>query len=178
MCCSCSLIMVMYNIMATLLAMMCATAVVPPPCHSPTTWSLHAGRGVVAFRRWYHGKGQGGPQYFNPGQDVLPPASIPRTQLLDRWGQHTQHCPSCQKVRVGRCLRSHAPAVLGRAQGCLADMTDVCQGTSANQEAGLTAPSGRDFFQSAMNAAHRRHCVSRDPMPCRRCPGRSVCRRR
>ncbi len=62
----------------------------------------HTGRGVVAFRRWYHGKGQGGPPYFNPGQDVLPPASIPRTQLLDRWGQHTQHCPSCQKVRGAR----------------------------------------------------------------------------
>ena len=57
------------------------------------------GRGVVAFRRWYHGKGQGGPPYFNSGQDVLPPASIPRMQLLDRWEQHTQHCPSCQKAR-------------------------------------------------------------------------------
>ena len=57
------------------------------------------GRGVVAFRRWYHGKGQGGPPYFNPDKDILPPANIPREQLLNRWEQHTQHCPSCKKVR-------------------------------------------------------------------------------
>ena len=65
--------------------------------HQERTWR----RGVVAFRRWFHGKGQGGPQYFNPGKDVIPPASMPREQLLDRWEQHTKHCPSCKRVRSG-----------------------------------------------------------------------------
>ena len=60
----------------------------------------------MAFRRWFHGKGRGGPPYFNPDKDAFPPASIPREQLLNRWEQHTRHCPSCKKVRWLRRSRS------------------------------------------------------------------------
>ena len=52
----------------------------------------------MAFRRWYHGRGGGGPPFFNPDKDVLPPINPPRTQLLDRYDQHTKHCTSCKKV--------------------------------------------------------------------------------
>lgn len=50
-------------------------------------------RFVAAFRKWLADCGGGGP---------LPPddssALLPKTELLNHYTQHVQHCPTCLKV--------------------------------------------------------------------------------
>ena len=52
-------------------------------------------RMVLEFRRWLDSRGGGGPTPGDPG-----PLLDDRHALLDRWEQHTKHCPSCLKVRA------------------------------------------------------------------------------
>ncbi|EIE23397.1 hypothetical protein COCSUDRAFT_47272 [Coccomyxa subellipsoidea C-169] len=49
-----------------------------------------ADRMVLEFRRWLDSRGGGGPTPGDPG-----PILDDRQKLLDRWEQHTKHCPSC-----------------------------------------------------------------------------------
>lgn len=53
-----------------------------------------ADRMVLEFRRWLDKRGAGGPTPGDPG-----PFQDDRSALLDRYEQHTKHCPSCLKVR-------------------------------------------------------------------------------
>ena len=55
---------------------------------------LPALRSVLAWRKWFHRQGGGGPWAGAPS----PAPDLAREQLLDRFHQHTQHCPSCSKV--------------------------------------------------------------------------------
>ena len=35
---------------------------------------------------------------FSKSRIPLPPADLPRSELFDRWSQHTKHCPSCSRA--------------------------------------------------------------------------------
>ena len=140
-----------------------------------------ARRGVVAFRRWFHGKGQGGPPYFNPDKDAFPPASIPREQLLDRWEQHTQHCPSCKKVRIEAVL-SAVLAEQVHVPWCRVHHAKLlCHANVMHMQSRASKPAGRN---NARARGSRSICVlSRQDsrlmhlVCCRRCQGCSLCRR-
>jgi hypothetical protein len=54
-------------------------------------------RSVLAWRKWYHKQGQGG-YWRATGRPATRAPDLTREQLLDRFHQHTQHCPSCSKV--------------------------------------------------------------------------------
>lgn len=56
-------------------------------------------QGVTALHKWLTSKAA--PFPWGPG--ALDPASLrnaSRKTLLDRFEQHTQHCPSCSRVRI------------------------------------------------------------------------------
>ncbi len=53
----------------------------------------HLRRIVAAYRAWMAGRGKGGPV---PLQDAGP--MLPKQELLNRFTQHVQKCPSCSKV--------------------------------------------------------------------------------
>ena len=52
---------------------------------------------VAAFRKWLDERGGGGPPTRLSGQ--LPPLDDRQEMFLDRFNQHTRHCPSCMGVR-------------------------------------------------------------------------------
>jgi hypothetical protein len=56
-------------------------------------------RSVLAWRKWFHKQGGGGFWAASPS----PAPDLAREQLLDRFHQHTLHCPACSKVRM--CAR-------------------------------------------------------------------------
>ncbi|CAL8465289.1 g4824 [Coccomyxa elongata] len=62
---------------------------------------------VLGWRKWYHKQGAGG-FWAASGRTPTPAPELMREQLLDRFHQHTQHCPSCSKalsqLRTGRKL--------------------------------------------------------------------------
>lgn len=76
--------------------------------------------GVLALRRWLAKHAD--PIPWGPGS--LDPALLsdqPRSELLNRYTQHVQHCPSCSKVeyphlplmrlcRAGKVQAEHGPA--------------------------------------------------------------------
>lgn len=41
---------------------------------------------------------------FSKSKIPLPPSDLPRSELFDRWNQHTKHCPSCSRA-MGRARR-------------------------------------------------------------------------
>eukprot|EP00884_Botryococcus_braunii_P002002 jgi/Botrbrau1/11802/Bobra.0224s0008.2 len=53
--------------------------------------------GVIAWRKWFHGRGRSGYVEASEGTPALPPV-IPVAQKFDRYNQHTKHCPSCSKA--------------------------------------------------------------------------------
>lgn len=57
--------------------------------------------GVAAWRAWLQRYGSAMPLLPKQLSDLPPLMS--RRQALDRFEQHTKHCPDCQKVRG--CLR-------------------------------------------------------------------------
>ncbi|KAK9835403.1 hypothetical protein WJX81_007403 [Elliptochloris bilobata] len=56
-----------------------------------------ADKSAIAFRKWYHGRGAGGYVRAAGGTPSRPP-QLTREQIMDRWHQHTAHCPSCSKA--------------------------------------------------------------------------------
>ncbi len=78
-----------------------------PPCGLQQTMLVRC-RAVVLLRRWLDEYAGGGPTYspFHAlkGQPApAPPAAgrpLSRRQILDRYEQHTRHCPSCRRVRT------------------------------------------------------------------------------
>lgn len=50
------------------------------------------------MRKWYHGRGQGGP-FKGGSKPLVAPPPMRREDILNRYEQHVKHCPSCSKVR-------------------------------------------------------------------------------
>lgn len=78
------------------------TVVLARCCHAPCRR-----RAVILLRRWLDEFAGGGPRYAHStasGHEAPLPAaaSLPltRRQILDRYEQHTRHCPSCRRVRA------------------------------------------------------------------------------
>ena len=72
------------------------------------------------LRRWLDECAGGGPRYADtpaPAHEAPPPAVAPlpltRRQILDRYEQHTRHCPSCRRVS-GRGLGGEGVQALGK----------------------------------------------------------------
>ncbi|KAK9812601.1 hypothetical protein WJX72_000303 [[Myrmecia] bisecta] len=64
---------------------------------------------VVGLRRWLADKAGGGPEW--PEGAEWAPQDMRREVLLDRYNQHTKHCPSCsQALRVFTALQTLAAA--------------------------------------------------------------------
>ena len=59
---------------------------------------IYLDRLVAAFRKWLDERGGGGPPTRLPQQ--LPPLEERQEVFLDRFNQHTRHCPKCLGVRV------------------------------------------------------------------------------
>lgn len=59
-------------------------------------------RSVLAWRKWFHKQGQGG-YWRQIGREASPAPELTREQLLDRYHQHTKHCPACSKVPCSCC---------------------------------------------------------------------------
>ncbi|KAK9814221.1 hypothetical protein WJX72_002503 [[Myrmecia] bisecta] len=57
-----------------------------------------ADRSVIAWRKWYHGRGRGGATKSTGAEPERPPKRLSRKALMDRYRQHTKHCPSCSKM--------------------------------------------------------------------------------
>ena len=82
-------------------------------------------RSVLAWRKWFHRQGSGGFWAASPS----PAPDLAREQLLDRFHQHTQHCPACSKVRM------HMQAQLKSGSLCL--ITKPGRVISAGEQAAL-----------------------------------------
>lgn len=52
--------------------------------------------GVRAFRQWIVKFGGGGPRWADGVDPALPPMSLDRRFLMDRYTQHTVHCSACR----------------------------------------------------------------------------------
>lgn len=76
-----------------------------------------ADRFVALMRTWMDAEAGGGPAYFGAdplAQDMGESAALTREQMLDRYNQHTRHCPECQKgVRQVTAVRNACAAVAG-----------------------------------------------------------------
>ncbi|EFN58973.1 hypothetical protein CHLNCDRAFT_137587 [Chlorella variabilis] len=63
-----------------------------------------ADRGVMLLHRWLDEYAGGGPQYFpgpgaaSSGMGAAASKPLSRQEVLDRYEQHTKHCPSCRQV--------------------------------------------------------------------------------
>lgn len=57
---------------------------------------MQADGGAVAWRKWFNGRGRGGPTKAAGQSPLVPAHGLPRTQLLDRHAQHVSQCSSCQ----------------------------------------------------------------------------------
>ena len=69
---------------------------------------------VAAFRTWFNNHADALP--WGPAAKPPPaPATCSRLELLNRYEQHTQHCPSCSAVHTSAPSR----AFLGMFPGCL-----------------------------------------------------------
>jgi hypothetical protein len=80
----------------------------------PPTNTLRWNTGVAAWRAWLQKYGSAMPLLPKQLSDLPPLMS--RRQALDRFEQHTKHCPDCQKVRgmgfLGR-MRAETGGLLG-----------------------------------------------------------------
>ena len=94
-------------------------------------------RMVLEFRRWLDSRGGGGPTPGDPG-----PILDDRQKLLDRWEQHTKHCPSC--LQVLRMCQAFL-AVQCKASQCRSSQAakslpyEACTETSSENPPGVSA---------------------------------------
>lgn len=107
-------------------------------CRPGAAQPLECRRGVVLLHAWLDKWAGSGPQYHGPAAEGVPlaagaaqagagsPASaaatppqrpLSRQEVLNRYEQHTRHCPSCRRVRIVWCW---APLPVGVAAhpGC------------------------------------------------------------
>ena len=69
-----------------------------PPRSLSTRGIVSAPRRIVtAWRQWLEGKGSPG---WVAGSEAPPAGLLPKAQLLDRYEQHTKHCPHCLRVHL------------------------------------------------------------------------------
>lgn len=85
---------------------------------------------VIAWRKWWQAAtGGAGVSYF--GDTTLPCVDMEKTEMLDRFKQHTKSCSSCRSIlhgvesaqniaRVAILLQLISAASIGQAQGALA----------------------------------------------------------
>ncbi|GMH40215.1 hypothetical protein BSKO_08119 [Bryopsis sp. KO-2023] len=51
---------------------------------------------IIAWRRWWAKMSGGGPDYS--GDTSLPPVDLDKTEIINRFEQHTKNCPSCMSI--------------------------------------------------------------------------------